>query len=258
MKQAIITILVAIVSLHATAQRIGRGPLHSPDNPRNEWLLPGDTLYNIDRQGASAKIYQGRPQRLAMADTIAAPRPAIQPIYGTGMHQGLNLSVDLSAFATLGKGAPHRGGFGQTINAAYLAPLTRDGKLWGAGGIYLNNVTWGGDAYRGIGLYGMLGYSPNDKWDLYLYGQLSVAANHGSAYGRYATPYWGYRAYNTLPLSMYNGYGYTPPGANVVGIGARYHFSPSFWVQLNVQTEWGDRPYPYLPMPRPIDGWRRP
>ena len=80
--------------------------------------------------------------------------------------RGSDLALDFSAFATLGKHAPHRGGFGQNIYAAYLAPLTRDGKFWGAAGIYFNNTTWGGDAYRDVGLYGILGYKINEKWEL--------------------------------------------------------------------------------------------
>ena len=52
------------------AQRIARGPLHSADNMRNEWLLPGDTLYYI---GQAPRIYNGEPRLL---DTkFANPEP---------------------------------------------------------------------------------------------------------------------------------------------------------------------------------------
>ena len=65
--------------------------------------------------------------------------------YGWGLHKGLNLSIDLSVFATFGKNAPHWGGFTQTINATYLTPLTKDNKLWMALGTYINNINYGSD-----------------------------------------------------------------------------------------------------------------
>ncbi len=98
--------------------------------------------------------------------------------YGWGLHKGLNLSVDLSAFATFGKNVPHRGGFTQTIDATYLTPLTKDNKLWLALGTYINNVNYGGDSYHDGGVYGILGYQFNEHWEAYVYGQLSVANNY--------------------------------------------------------------------------------
>lgn len=239
MKRMILITLLTAMSTTLMAQRIGRGPLHSDDYPRYEWLLPGDTLYDAQQYGAQPRIYQGRPQRLAASDSIATPQTPLMPTYAWNMHQGLNLSVDLSAFATLGKHAPHRGGFGQTINAAYLAPLTRDGKLWGAGGIYVNNTTWGGDSFHDVGLYGILGYRPNDKWEFYLYGQLSVTNNYTSLYGLYS-PWYGYYSPYALPSMMNMGYGLAAPGANVIGFGAKYNFSPSFSVGISVQGTWYD------------------
>ena len=222
------------------AQRIARGPLHSADNMRNEWLLPGDTLYYI---GQAPRIYNGEPRLLNTE--LAQPEPNVDT-YISGMHEGLNLALDFSAFATLGKHAPHRGGFGQNINAAYLAPLTRDGKLWGAAGIYFNNTTWGGDAYRDVGLYGILGYKINEKWELYAYGLLSIANNYNSFFNRYGMPGYGYWGYSALPFSMRTGYGFATPGANVIGIGAKYNFSPSFSIQVDVQQAWYDNNRPFM------------
>ena len=79
----------------------------------------------------------------------------------TVLHKGLNMSVDLSAFATFGKHAPHRGGFTQTIDATYLTPLSKDERLWMALGVYLTNTNYGGDSYHDGGLYGILGYKIN-------------------------------------------------------------------------------------------------
>ena len=148
-------------------QQVSFGPLHSPDSPREEWLLPGDTVY----QAGKPMIYQGKPMKnayLAPAqlsdkketlgkngllgeaslDSTYYNNPISNltnglsyPLgYGWGLHKGLNLSVDLSAFATFGKNVPHRGGFTQTIDATYLTPLAKDNKLWLALGTYINNV----------------------------------------------------------------------------------------------------------------------
>ena len=119
MKRIMLLIWLFSMSHAIFAQRIARGPLHSADNMRNEWLLPGDTLYYI---GQAPRIYNGEPRLLNTE--LAQPEPNVDTYVG-GMHEGLNLALDFSAFATLGKHAPHRGGFGQNINAAYLAPLKR-------------------------------------------------------------------------------------------------------------------------------------
>lgn len=42
-------------------QQVSFGPLHSPDSPREEWLLPGDTVY----QAGKPMIYQGKPMKNA-------------------------------------------------------------------------------------------------------------------------------------------------------------------------------------------------
>ena len=42
-------------------QQVSFGPLHSPDSPREEWLLPGDTVY----QAGKPMIYQGKPVKNA-------------------------------------------------------------------------------------------------------------------------------------------------------------------------------------------------
>ena len=108
-------------------QQVSFGPLHSPDSPREEWLLPGDTVY----QAGKPMIYQGKPVKNAymtparlsdkketlgknglLGDASLDSTYYNNPIsnltnslsyplgYGWGCTRGLNLSVDLSAFAT--------------------------------------------------------------------------------------------------------------------------------------------------------------
>lgn len=192
----IIIAFCTFLTTEASAQQqISFGPLHSPDSPREEWLLPGDTVY----QAGKPMIYQGKPVKNAymtparlsdkketlgknglLGDASLDSTYYNNPIsnltnslsyplgYGWGLHKGLNLSVDLSAFATFGKNVPHRGGFTQTIDATYLTPLTKDNKLWLALGTYINNVNYGGDSYHDGGVYGILGYQFNEHWEAYV------------------------------------------------------------------------------------------
>ena len=186
-------LILCCASVHA--QQVHLGPLHSSDNPREDWLLPGDTIF----QAEQPLIYKGKPVKNTQYSVAKKSLMALAPFqdtdsksmyagdksmyagdrsvyagdssffynpvsmmpfstYGYGLHRGLNVSLDLSAFATFGKNLPHKGGFSQNINATYLAPLTKDGKLWIAGGGYFNNTFWGSDSYRDVGLYAILGY----------------------------------------------------------------------------------------------------
>ena len=153
MKKYIVTLisLFGFCIAQAQAQTLTFGPLHSADSPRADWLLPGDTIM----QAGQKMIYQGKPMK-NVKYTVSSPswneeqkslseeKSNLSPLsgldenkgleYGYGLHKGLNVSLGASAFATFGKGLPHKGGFSQNINATYLAPLSKDGKLWIAGG----------------------------------------------------------------------------------------------------------------------------
>lgn len=155
MKKYIITLisLFGFCIAQAQAQTLTFGPLHSADSPRADWLLPGDTIM----QAGQKMIYQGKPMK-NVKYTVSSPswneeqksfseeKSNLSPLsgldenkgleYGYGLHKGLNVSLGASAFATFGKGLPHKGGFSQNINATYLAPLSKDGKLWIAGRIF--------------------------------------------------------------------------------------------------------------------------
>lgn len=257
-------LILCCTSVHA--QQVHLGPLHSSDNPREDWLLPGDTIF----QAEQPLIYKGKPVKNTQYSVAKKSLMALAPFqdtdsksmyagdrsvyagdssffynpvsmmpfstYGYGLHRGLNVSLDLSAFATFGKNLPHKGGFSQNINATYLAPLTKDGKLWIAGGGYFNNTFWGSDSYRDVGLYAILGYRFNEHWEAYVYGQLSVNNNY-SRYGNlYRDPYygWGWPATGVMPL----GYGMGAAGANVLGAGVKYNVNKNFSIGLNVEGIW--------------------
>lgn len=263
-------IFFLIFAMGTKAQTLTFGPLHSPDSPREDWLLPGDTIM----QSGRAMVYQGKPMKnvkySVLNDSLNTSKEAtfttknidesfgqnpisslaysFEPIYGYGLHKGLNVSLGASAFATFGKNVPHKGGFSQNINATYLAPLTKDGKLWIAGGGYFNNTFWGSDSYRDVGLYAILGYKFNEHWEAYVYGQLSINNNYDNLYRRYAGygPY-GYGRYGMgyypglwgpMGSTMPFGYGMGAPGANVLGAGVTYHVNKSFSIGINIEGVW--------------------
>lgn len=237
----------ALIGMKAQAQHVSFGPLHSQDSPREDWLLPGDTVY----QDGKTVVYGGKPVKNTYTPIrhIDSNSDELYKMgsYGWGLHKGLNLSVDLSVFATFGKHAPHWGGFTQTINATYLTPLTKDNKLWMALGTYLNNINYGGDNYRDGGVYGILGYQFDEHWEAYVYGQVSVANNYNSIYNRYAGygPY-GYGRYGMYPGAwgmgvMPGGYGMGAAGANVLGAGVRYT-NKNFSIGVSVEGNWYNTP----------------
>lgn len=258
-------LILCCASVHA--QQVHLGPLHSSDNPREDWLLPGDTIF----QAEQPLIYKGKPVKNTQYSVAKKSLMALAPFqdtdsksmyagdrsvyagdssffynpvsmmpfstYGYGLHRGLNVSLDLSAFATFGKNLPHKGGFSQNINATYLAPLTKDGKLWIAGGGYFNNTFWGSDSYRDVGLYAILGYRFNEHWEAYVYGQLSVSNNYsryGNLYRGYPNYGWGWPVTGVMPL----GYGMGAAGANVLGAGVKYNVNKNFSIGLNVEGIW--------------------
>ncbi len=242
MNRIFISILSVLCCITANAQNvIHEGPLHSFDSPREGWLLPGDTIYND-----TAKIvYSGEAHKVELVENkenksndVVAPT-MLSPYlndYGWGLHRGLNVSVDLSAFATIGHNLPHNGGFTQRLNATYLAPLTKDNKLWLAAGGYIQNINWGSDSYKDGALYAALGYKFNDHWEAWVYGQKSVTnnySNYSNTYNRYMYgPYMYGMGYGTMGSSM------GMPGADVIGAAVKYNFSPSFSIQLNVESAW--------------------
>lgn len=252
-----ILMLLAMQTMQAQ-EHVAFGPLHSADSPREDWILPGDTVY----QNGKPMIYSGKPlknpnlpalsepSKLSDAAKLSEPMQPSSMNQFLGLHKGLNMQVDLSAFATFGKHVPHRGGFTQTIDAAYLTPLTKDNRLWLALGAYINNVNYGGDSYHDGGVYGMLGYKINDHWEAYVYGQLSVANNYNTLYGRYGGygygPWgyggmypWGYGRGWMPGYGMMGGYGMGAPGANVLGAGIRYtNTSKTFSLGINIEGAW--------------------
>ena len=143
------------------------------------------------------------------------------------LHEGLNVSLDISAFATFGKHAKG-GGFGQRLTATWLQRLGKRG--WVAAGGYINHLNWRGDSYTSGGLTAEVGYQFDDHWAAYVYGQKSLV-NQGGAYA-------GYSPYGP----GYYGWGYSPLMGNDLGdkLGAAVRWTPNrtFSVELSVEKNW--------------------
>lgn len=194
--------------------------------------------------------------KLAPRDSLIAP-PSIRN-FSEGLHQGLNVNVSASAFATFGHNTPHRGGLSQDVDLSYIAPLTHDGKLWMNIGGYMDHTNWGDDHYYDAGIYGMLDYNISEHWDAYVYGQLNLTNNN--QYLGYTPGYYGYMPgyYNFMPGShTFNSmwtYGMGPAGANVIGGGVRYH-NKKFSLAINVEADWfNNNPYYFDQYNYPVPG----
>ncbi len=143
------------------------------------------------------------------------------------LHEGLNVSLDLSAFATFGKHAKG-GGFGQRLTATWLQTLGKRG--WVAVGGYINHMNWRGDHYTGGGLTAEAGYQFDEHWSAYVYGQKSLV-NQGGYHTGYAPYGCGYYGWGCLPF-MGNDLG------DKLGAAVRWTPNRTFSVELSVEKNW--------------------
>ena len=86
-----IILLILALPFNGKTQEIRRGPLHSFDSPREDWLLPGDTL--VDKNGS--RVYTG--ESVQLKEQSKKENNAVTNTFAD-MHEGLNASIDLSAF----------------------------------------------------------------------------------------------------------------------------------------------------------------
>ena len=146
--------------------------------------------------------------------------------WGWDVHQGLNVTLGVSAFTSLGKNG--FSGWGQELAAVYAMPLSD--KLSVAVGGYLNNYSTGRGAFRSAGITAVLNYRFNEHWEAFIYGQKAFWDNSSSLF----TPYG--------PQGIYGpyGYGYSPLyDMGVMGdrIGAGVRWSPTKSTSIQLQVE---------------------
>ena len=105
----------------------------------------------------------------------------------------------------------------------YAMPLTN--KLSFALGGYFNNLSWAHDSYRDAGLNAVLGYRFNERWEAYLYGQESLMDKR-------------------IPMPLYD----VSDIGDRIGAAVKYNVSPSFSIQLNVESrDYHNAPFiPYM------------
>lgn len=132
-------------------------------------------------------------------------------LYSWDLHEGLNVNIGASVFASFGKHAPHGAGFLQNIAAMYAVPLTD--RLSIAVGGYLNNMYWDSRQFRDGGLNAVLGYKFDEHWEAYLYGQKSILNKRRMP----------------VPPVYLNDIG------DRIGAAVKYNFSPSFSIQVSVE-----------------------
>ena len=62
-----------LLGMKAQAQHVSFGPLHSPDSPREDWLLPGDTVY----QDGKTVVYGGKPMKRFVGGEVVDVKPEL-------------------------------------------------------------------------------------------------------------------------------------------------------------------------------------
>lgn len=134
------------------------------------------------------------------------------PFYS--LHQGLNLGLSATAFASFGKYSPSGIGFSQRVSAAYLLPIKQKWTVLMEG--FFNNVAWNKYSYRNAGLFMAIGYQLNKHWEFYLYGQKSIMSQKQNAF------LWRY----------------DPTIGDRIGVTAKYNFNPSFSIEVSVEQRW--------------------
>jgi hypothetical protein len=178
-----------------------------------------------------------RAQETADDSLYFSPSLHLQPVDVSGtpyydgpadypLHEGLNVSLGMRVESEFGKHARSGVGFGQTVSATYLKPLTK--HLWLTAGGYIDHVLWGGDSYTSAGINGELDYQFDPHWAAYLYGQKTFVHDGGFMYGRFGGTGYGsvYSPFNIDALS------------DKLGAGVRWTPNPSFSLQVQVEKNW--------------------
>ena len=130
-------------------------------------------------------------------------------LYGWQFHKGLNVSLDVSVFAPIGKHTYGGVGFAQNISMMYVQPLSQ--KMCLAVGGYYNNMYWAHSSFQDAGINAALAYRFNDRWEGYLYAQKAVVKN--------------------APIMLMDIHDL----CDRIGAAVKYNFSPSFSVQMSVE-----------------------
>jgi hypothetical protein len=190
-------------------------------------------------QAPSDTVYMGTAGKLPEEEKPAYPAPMSTYYNGGWLHQGLNVSLDLSVFAQFGKNAPSGAGFGQRLTATWLQPLGK--RAWLAAGGYVNHVNYDGASITSGGLYGELGYQFNEHWSGNIYGQKSIVNSGLNG----VSPYYYGRGFYGLSPMMYNQLG------DKLGAALRWTPNKTFSLEVSVERNWYPNNNSYYASPVP-------
>ncbi len=140
--------------------------------------------------------------------------------YGRSLHEGLNASLDLSAFASFGKG--HFSGTAERIDLMYAKPVNN--RLSVAVGGYFENLNSGIGSFRAAGISAFVNYRFNDHLEAYVYAQKNLMFNADG--NRFGDPRHGIGAYD-----YYGNY------ADRIGLGLRYNFNQTTFLEVQFDVE---------------------
>ncbi len=145
----------------------------------------------------------------------AYPRRFAAP-WGGGLHEGLNASLDLSAFASFGKNG--FSGTAERISMMYARQV--NGNLSFAVGGWFENLSSGAGSARYGGLAALVNYRFDTHWEAYVYAQKSLAGTF------YAGRRGQWAALDALDwLGSF---------AVRIGRGVRYNFNESTFLELQL------------------------
>ena len=153
---------------------------------------------------------------------------------GWHMHEGLNVSLGLSAFTSFGGNA--FSGWGQNLSATYVKPLNDRWTI--AVGAFLTNYSTNLGTARAAGVAAMVNYRINEHWQAFVYGQKAFVDNNMSL------PYFCYGPYGAYQ-SFLPGYPYHPLAAmGMMGdrIGAGVCWQPNDKFSVSLQMEYHSMP----------------
>ncbi|MCD7714300.1 MAG: hypothetical protein LUI08_05185 [Prevotella sp.] len=239
-------LLIALCPFSALAQEAGAAAVDevysNGGNEVSDNAASADDVYlNGDSDGeylnGMVPVASFTPNDTPLPDSLNLPNPdysgATAFHYGRNynylggyglwsLHEGLNASLDLSAFTSFGKG--HFSGIGERIDLMYAKPL--NDKLSIAVGGYFENLNSGIGSYRAAGITALLDYRFNEHWEAYVYGQKNLMFN--ASEGRFGV--WN-------GMGAYDYYGNF---ADRIGLGLRYNFNETTF--LEVQFDFERRP----------------
>ena len=239
-----------LLGMKAQAQHVSFGPLHSTDSPREDWLLPGDTVY----QDGKTVVYGGKPMKHTYTPLRhIAGNSANDEIYGMG--NGLNNALknpkdsdyynnpisNLANSGAFGDGFGNDGfgngygwnrygygwglhkGLNLSIDFSVFATFGKNAPHWGGftqtiNATYLTPLTKDNKLWMALGTYiNNINYGSDNFHDGGVYGMLGYKFNeHWEAfvYGQVSVA----NNYNSI-YNRYAGYGYGPYGYGPFGYG---------------------------------------